>query len=195
MISRIRGTLLAREMERVEVMTPGGVGYELFIPLPVFERLPRNGEEVELRVYQVVREDAVLLFGFLEEAERMIFARLLGAPGVGPRLALALLSALSAERLVRAIRERDTAALTAVSGVGRKTAERLVLDLAGKLDDIPLRVSGVGRTEPGMEEAVRALTVLGFPVADAERAVLTALQEGERGTAQDLIRSALARLR
>ncbi len=195
MISRIRGTLLAREMDRVEVMTTGGVAYELFIPLPVFERLPRNGEEVELRVHQVVREDAVLLFGFLDEAERMIFGRLLGAPGVGPRMALALLSAFSAERLVRAIRERDTAALTAVSGVGRKTAERLVLDLAGKLDDIPLRLSGVGPPEPGFEEAVRALTVLGFPAPDAERAVRAALQEGERGTAQELIRAALAQLR
>ncbi len=195
MISRIHGTLLAREMDRVEVMTPGGVGYELFIPLPVFERLPRLGEPVEMRVYHLVREDAVLLFGFLEETERTVFARLLGASGVGPRLALALLSALPAERLVRAIRDRDTAALTAVSGVGRKTAERLILDLTGKLDDIALRAAGVGAQEPGVEEAVRALTVLGFPAPTAEDAVRAVLQEGGSRNAQELIRAALARMR
>src|SRR5690606_16288318 len=104
-ISRIRGTLLLRELDRVEVMTPGGVAYEIWVPRSVFEGLPGAGEEVELRTYQVVREDAVMLFGFLQEAERLVFSRLLTASGVGPRLALSLLSALPAERLVRAIRE------------------------------------------------------------------------------------------
>ena len=195
MIARIHGTLLVRDMDRIEVLTAGGVGYELFVPLPVFERLPRIGEAVELRVYQVVREDAVLLFGFLDDAERTVFARLLGAQGVGPRLALALLSSLPAERLVRAVRERNVAALTAVSGVGKKTAERLVLDLSGKLDDIAFRPSGVEPQPPGIEEAVRALTVLGFPVMDAERAVREAMQEDGATAAQDLIRLALARIR
>ncbi|MBA4160264.1 MAG: Holliday junction branch migration protein RuvA [Gemmatimonadetes bacterium] len=194
MISRIRGTLLVRDIERVEVMTPGGVAYEMAIPLGVFERLPRAGQEVDLRTYQVVREDAVLLFGFLEEVERTVFARLLGAPGVGPRLALGLLSSLSADRVVRAIRERDTAALTAVSGVGKKTAERLVLDLAGKLDDVPT-TAGIGGGAPGVEEAVRALTVLGFPAPDAERAVREVVQDGGTMPAQALIRAALSRLR
>jgi Holliday junction DNA helicase RuvA len=194
-IARIHGTLLVRDMDRVEVLTPGGVGYELSVPLPVFERLPRVGEPVELRTYQVVREDAVLLFGFLDDAERTVFARLLGAQGVGPRLALALLSSLPAERLVRAVRERNVAALTAVSGVGKKTAERLVLDLSGKLDDIAFRPSGVEPHTAGVEEAVRALTVLGFPVMDAERAVREAMQEDGATAAQDLIRLALARIR
>ena len=198
MISRIRGTLLVREMERVEVMTSGGVGYELLIPLPVFERLPRVGEEVDLRVFQVVREDAVLLFGFLDDVERTVFSRLLGAPGVGPRMALALLSTLSAQRLVRAIRERDTAALTAVSGVGKKTAERLVLDLSGKMNDIAFPISGVGARTPTIDEAVRALVVLGFPTADAERAVRGAIREstqnGETPPTQELIRLSLAKM-
>jgi Holliday junction DNA helicase RuvA len=195
LITRIRGTLAARDMDRAEVITAGGVGYEVFIPLGVFERLPRVGDEVELRTYQVVREDALLLFGFLEDAERLVFARLLGASGVGPKLALALLSALPAAQLVRAVREKNLTALTAVSGVGKRTAERLVLDLAGKLDDIPISIGGVGAGHPAADEAVRALGVLGFTVPDADRAVRSVVQEQGTLPAQELIRAALARLR
>jgi Holliday junction DNA helicase RuvA len=176
-------------------MTAGGVAYEMFIPLGVFERLPRVNEEVELRTYQVVREDALLLFGFLEDAERIIFARLLAAPGVGPKLALALLSALPAAQLVQAIRERNLVALTAVTGVGKRTAERLVLDLAGKLDDIPVAHAGVGAGHPATDEAIRALGVLGFTAADADRAVRSVVQEQGTLPAQELIRVALSRLR
>jgi Holliday junction DNA helicase RuvA len=194
LISRIRGTLLTRELDRVEVMTPGGVAYELAIPRSVYERLPQVGKELELRAYQLVREDAVLLFGFLDEVERTVFSRLLTASGVGPRLALSLLSALPAPRLVRAIREKDIAALTAVAGVGRKTAERLVLDLASKLDDIPVSVA-IGPGGLGVDEALRALSVLGFQPADAERALRAVLHDEGPMDAQDLIRAALARLR
>jgi Holliday junction DNA helicase RuvA len=193
-ISRIRGTLLARDLDRVELLTPGGVGYEISIPRSVFERLPAVGDEVELRTYQVVREDAVMLFGFLQESERLVFSRLLTASGVGPRLALGLLSALPAERLVRAIREKDLTALTAVSGVGRKTAERLVLDLASRLDDIAVAPS-VGGKGAGVEEALRALTVLGFTAGDADRAVREVLAEESPEDPRDLIRAALLRLR
>lgn len=195
MIARLRGTLAGRDPDRVEVLTPGGVGYEVFVPLSVWERLPRVGDEVELRTFQVVREDALLLFGFLEEAERLVFARLLAASGVGPKLALSLLGALPAARLVRAIRERDLAALTAVSGVGKRTAERLVLDLAGKLDDVPVGSGGVGGSTPGAEEAIRALGVLGFAAPDAERAVRAVIQQQGTLPSQDLIRAALAELR
>jgi Holliday junction DNA helicase RuvA len=182
-------------MDRAEVMTAGGVAYEVFIPLGVFERLPRVDEEVELRTYQVVREDALLLYGFLEEGERMVFARLLAAPGVGPKLALALLSALGAAQLVQAIRERNLVALTAVTGVGKRTAERLVLDLAGKLDDIPVAHAGVGIHHPAADEAIRALGVLGFAVPDSDRAVRAVVQEQGTLPAQELIRAALSRLR
>lgn len=195
MISRVRGTLLVRDMERAEVMTAAGIAYHIHIPLSVYERLPRVGDEVEFRTLQVIREDAHPLFGFLEETERTVFSRLLGASGVGPRLALAMLSSLSAERLVRAIRDRDVAALTTVSGVGRKTAERIVLDLAGKLGDIPLGTGAGAERVPGMEEAIRALTVLGFPVGDAERAVHSAAREGAPTDAQEWIRVALTHLR
>ncbi len=194
MISRLSGQLATRELDRVEVTTPGGVTYELSVPRTIFEKLPAVGREVELRTYQVVRDDGIFLFGFLEDAERRLFARLLTASGVGPRLALALLSAMPASRLVRAIQERDITTLTGISGVGKKTAERLALDLAGKLDDIPIvverRPSG-----PGVEEALRALTVLGFPPADAERALREVMREEGSLSAQDLIKTALTRLR
>lgn len=176
-------------------MTPGGVGYDISIPRTVYERLPRQGEEVALHTYQLVREDALLLYGFLDEFERIVFARLLGATGVGPKLALSLLSALPAGKLVRTIRERDLAALTAVGGVGRKTAERLVVELASRFDDIVVpAVPGVPDT-PGLEEARRALTVLGFAAPDAERAIRAVLEEEGRMEAQELIRAALTRLR
>lgn len=195
MISRIRGTLLARELSRAEVLTPGGVAYEVEIPTSVYERLPAVGEEVDLRTFQVVREDALLLFGFLEEGERTLFSRLIATSGVGPRLALALLSALPAHALARAVRERNVAALTAVSGVGKKTAERLVLELAGKLDDLAFAAPGGAARAPGMEEAVRALVVLGLTSPEAERAVQAVLQEQGPLPAQELIRAALARPR
>lgn len=197
MISRIRGSLLVRDLDRVELLTPGGVAYEISVPRSVFEGLPAVGAEVELRTVQVVREDAVLLFGFLEESDRIVFSRLLTASGVGPRLALALLSALPAPRLVRAIREKDVAALTAVTGVGKKTAERISLDLANRFDDVAISTAGpAGRGGgAGVEEALRALTVLGFSPGDADRAIREVLEDAPPEDAGDLIRAALLRLR
>jgi Holliday junction DNA helicase RuvA len=192
-ISRVRGELVLRDLERVEVMTQGGVAYEVFIPTTVFERLPRLGEQVSLRTFHLVREDAQMLFGFLDEVERTVFSRLLGATGVGPRLALALLSAMSAEHLVRAIRNRDVAALTAVSGVGKKTAERIAVELSGKLDDIGFAPSALSARVPGLEEALRALVALGITQADADRAVRAVVAEQGALPAPDLIRHALAR--
>src|SRR5690606_11946638 len=141
-----------------------------------------------------VRDDGAFLYGFLDDAEKLVFTRLLGASGVGPRLALSLLSALAPARLIRAIRERDLATLTGISGVGRKTAERLTVDLATKLDDIPIVVEA-RPAGAGVDEALKALTVLGYAPADAEKAVRAALKEvGDVGAAE-LIRAALARMR
>ena len=193
MISRVRGELVLRDLERVEVMTAGGVAYEVFIPTTVFERLPRLGEQVTLRTWHVVREDAQMLFGFLEDTERTLFSRLLGATGVGPRLALALLSAMSAEHLVRAVRNRDVAALTMVSGVGKKTAERIAIELTGKLDDIAFAPSAIGQNVPGIEEALRALVALGITQPDADRALRAVIAEHGALSAPELIRQALAR--
>jgi len=194
-ISRIRGTLLVREINRAEVMTPGGVAYEMEIPTTVYERLPRPGEEVELRTMLVIREDAQLLFGFLEDNERALFTRLIGATGVGPKLAISLLSALPGAALVRAIRDRNLAVLTGVSGVGKKTAERLSVELAGKLDDLAFASSGLAQQAPGVEEALRALVVLGLNALEAENAVRAVIQERGPLPAQELIRAALARPR
>jgi Holliday junction DNA helicase RuvA len=195
LISRVRGELIVRDLERVEVMTSGGVGYEIAIPTTVFERLPRLGEQVTLRTYHLVREDAVMLFGFLDETEKTVFIRLLTINGVGPRLALGMLSSMSAESVVRAVRERNVAALTAVSGVGKKTAERVVLELTGKLDDLAFAAGALGQRAPAAEEALRALTALGVTQADADRAVRAVIQEKGSLSAPDLIREALGRLK
>lgn len=197
MIARVAGTLLAKSLDRVEVMTSGGIAYELLIPLSVYETLPRAGEAVQLYTYLVVKEDGWQLFGFSTALERQVFQRVLDAKGVGPALALGMLSTLSAERLVRAIRERDIATLQSVPRVGRKKAEQLVLDLADKLDDVqPVTGGGGIRAEgAGAEDAIRALVSLGYSAADAERAVRGALDDGGRGTsAPELIRRALAKI-
>ncbi|HEX7089642.1 MAG TPA: Holliday junction branch migration protein RuvA [Longimicrobiales bacterium] len=193
MISRVRGELLRRQPEAVEVLTPGGVAYEIVVPLSVYERLPREGEPVELRTYQVVREDAVELFGFLDEHERAVFARLLTASGVGPRLALAMLSTLSPQRLVRAIAERDTAALRQVPGVGAKKAERLVVELQGRLDDLAV-AAGPPPEGRAAEEAIRALIALGYSAPQATAAVRRALEQDAALAGTELIKAALARI-
>ena len=193
MISRVTGTLVSREIDKIEVMTEGGVAYELLIPLSVYERLPRAGETVTLPTHLVAREDGWLLFGFQNEIERRLFQKLLGASGVGPALALSLLSALAADRLVQAIRERDIALLQRVPRVGRKTAERLVVELGDKLGDIAAAAGEPGVPKaPGADDAVRALVSLGYSATDAERGVRAALDQGDRAAVPELIKRALA---
>ena len=194
MISRIRGVLVERSIGAIEVMTPGGVGYQIEIPLGVYERLPREGEEVELRTYYLVREDGVTLYGFLDPRERDLFGRLLTASGVGPRLALNMLSTLSPDRLVRAIMEKDIASLRQVPGLGAKKAERLALELADKLEDLALAAAGPRPEGRAAEEAIGALVALGFSTAQATAAVRKALDEEPGLTGSDLIKAALARV-
>lgn len=200
MIAQVAGTLLAKELDHVEIMTAGGVAYELAIPLGVFETLPRTGETVALHTHLVVKEDSWQLFGFSSNFERRVFQRVLNAKGVGPSLALGLLSTLTADRLIRAIRDKDVATLQSVPRVGRKKAEQLILDLADKLDDLQVSASsGARRPEAagsGTDDAIRALSSLGYSVGDAERAVRQAIDEGGAGMgAAELIRSALAKIR
>ena len=177
-------------------MTAGGVAYEVQIPLGVFETLPRQGESISLHTHLVVKEDAWQLFGFASLFERKLFQKLLTANGVGPALAIGMMSALSAQRLVRAIQEKDIPTLQGVPRVGRKKAERLILDLADKLDAIGGEEPGIRRTTGGAaEDAMRALISLGYTNADAEKAVRAALDEGGSGlSAPELIRSSLAKL-
>lgn len=198
MISQLAGTLLSKELDHVELMTSGGVAYELTIPLGVYESLPRKGEPCTLHTYLVVKEDSWQLFGFANAFERRVFQRVLDAKGVGPALAIGMLSALSAERLVRAIREKDIATLQGAPRVGRKKAEQLILDLAEKMDDLMPDVGRRtfdGKAAPVAEDAVRALVSLGYATPDAERAVKSALDAGGSAmTAPDLIREALAKV-
>lgn len=200
MISQVSGTLLGRELDRVEIMTAGGVAYELAIPLGVYESLPRAGDAVLLYTYLVVKEDGWQLFGFASPFERRVFQRVLDAKGVGPALALGLLSTLTADRLIRALRERDVATLQSVPRVGRKKAEQLILDLADKLDDLQVSGSaaaGERRAEtPAVQDAMRALVSLGYSMGDAERAVRETIDNGAKNVdAAELIRGALARIR
>ena len=146
----------------------------------------------------MVKEDGWQLFGFTSAYERRVFQKTLGAKGVGPALALGLLSSLTADRLVRAIREKDVVTLQSVPRVGRKKAEQMILDLADKLDNLQSSgaEAGVGRgIAPGTDDAIRALVSLGYSTADAEKAVRKALDGGTSGmTAPELIRVALAKI-
>lgn len=197
MISRLDGTLAASALDRIELRTSGGVTYEVMVPLAVVESLPRVGGELALHTAMVVREDATTLYGFSTADERKLFLRLLGTTGVGPSLAMNLLSTLTGERLVRAIREEDLATLTRVPRVGRKLAERLVLELRDKLEGAVESTSS-GKAMPSggpSADAVRALVALGYQASDAERAVRLSLDTGAKGeTTADLIRRSLAAL-
>ena len=197
MIARIHGTLVAHTLDRIEVMTAGGLAYEVLVPLSVLEALPRPGGEITLHTAMVVREDAWYLYGFGTAAERRLFQRLTGTTGVGPALSMNLLSTLTAERLVRAIREGDLATLTQVPRVGKKLAERLVLELRDKLEGSGIEGGGAsGRSAPvggPGADAVRALLALGDASADAERAVRATHEDAPKGeSTADLIRRSLA---
>lgn len=190
MIAAVHGQLAARAADRVVVQTPGGVAYEVTVPLGVMERLPGVGEPVTLATELVVREDGWALYGFLEEGERRLFQRLLTVNGVGPRIAVAFLSTLGAERGAKAIQKKDLATLSSVSGVGRKLAERLALELSDKLGELvggqPAPLDAPARA------ALAALERLGYGGTEAERALRQALAgDGADADAEALVRRAL----
>jgi len=196
MISRIRGTLVHRGLNAVEITTGGGVTYEIEIPLTVYERLPKEGTEVELRTHYIVREDGVALYGFIDVAERALFGRLLTASGVGPKLALAMLSKYSPDRLIAAIASKDIATLRQIPGLGAKKAEKLAVELADRVDDL-LAVAGTDAQTPTgrtAEEAIGALVALGYSPAEASAAVRKTLDAEGRLIGIDLIKAALANL-
>jgi Holliday junction DNA helicase RuvA len=195
-ISQIAGELTAKEIDRVEILTSGGIGYEVLVPLSVFEMAGRIGDRVSLHTHLVVKEDGWQLFGFGTTYERRVFQKLLSAKGVGPSVALGMLSTLTADRVVHALRSRDITTLQQVPRVGRKKAEQMVLDLADKLDDLGGHTDGAaGPQGPAAEAAVRALVSLGYNQVDAERAVAGALDAGARGQpAPEVIRRALAQV-
>ncbi|PYP03957.1 MAG: Holliday junction branch migration protein RuvA [Gemmatimonadetes bacterium] len=197
MIAQVSGRLAAKQADRVMIETPGGVGYEIVVPLGVMERLPGVGEAVSLATELVVREDGWSLYGFHDEAGRRFFQRLIGVSGVGPKIAIALMSALGVERGARAVKERNIALLASVSGIGKKTAERLALELADKLGEFDeLAEAGAGPTGRGgargaAEAALHALERLGYATAEADGALRQALAADGGGDTETLVRRAL----
>lgn len=189
MIAAVHGHLVSKSVDRVVIATSGGVSYEIAVPLGVMERLPSEGMEVELNTVPIVREDGWSLYGFDQANERIVFQRLLAVNGVGPRLALAIVSTLG-NRVTKVIRDSDIAALCTVPGVGKKTAERISLELKDRLRDLPSSDGMTARSLPA-EQAVQALTNLGYGSAEADRAVRAIFSQQESGEVVDIIRGAL----
>lgn len=196
MIGRLRGTLAEKQPPHL-LLDVGGVGYEVEVPMTTLYRLPAQGEIVTLHTHLVVREDAHLLYGFGEKRERELFRELIRLNGVGPKLALALMSSLEVDELVRCVQAQDTAALVKVPGVGKKTAERLLVELKDRFKAweslpgiaplvLPNQAAVVASAEA---DAVSALVALGFKPQEASRAV--AAVEGEGLSSEELIRRAL----
>jgi len=195
MISTLRGVLAERAGETVVIETEGGVGYAVTVPLGVFERLPERGGRCALHTELVVREDGWTLYGFDSQVERAIFQRLLSATGLGPRLALAILSTLGPDRAVRSIRGKDVAALSTVSGIGKKRAEKLIVELSDRFADLAIAAAPPERPSRPADEALRALGALGYTPAAADQAVRAALAAGGDGDdVAALVRRALQHL-
>ena len=194
MIGRLHGVLLRKEPPAL-LVDVGGVGYELEAPMTTFYELPPVGEQITLYTHLVVREDAHLLYGFVRESQRRLFRDLLKVNGVGPRVALAVLSGLSDVEFTRCVAEEDITRLTKVPGIGRKTAERLVIEMRDKLPkEIPLqtpRTTAGGPAAPAdpVSEAVGALVSLGYKPNEASRAVRGMATKGL--SAEEIIRQAL----
>jgi Holliday junction DNA helicase RuvA len=191
-IAQVRGRLLRKEPQEA-VIDVGGVGYRISIPLSTFYRIGEPGDEVTLLTHTHVREDALALFGFLTATERSLFEKLIAVSGVGPRLANAILSGIEAPELVAALRSSDVARLTRIPGVGRKTAERLVVELKDKMQGLPGGEDAGTAPAPSTaaEDLVSALVHLGYSRPEAERAVDRALKDGGGGRFEDLLRRSL----
>ncbi len=188
MIVRLSGTLIERQPPAL-VVDVHGVGYEVEAPLNVFDRLPADGEALTILTHLVVREDAQILYGFLSEADRSLFRELLKVSGIGPRLALAILSGVSSDDFALMVEAGDAQALTRLPGIGKKTAERLILEMRGKLSDLgDAAGTGPSAGDAGTE-ARAALTALGYSSAEALKMV-KAVADPEL-SAEALIRAAL----
>ncbi len=192
MIARLSGTLIHKNPPML-IIDVGGVGYEIEAPLPVFSDLPEIGEDVVLLTHLQVKEDGHALYGFSSESQRTLFRQLLKISGIGAKLALTILSGASGDELARFVMEGDTASLVRLPGIGKKTAERIIIELKDKLDgaDIPLAPSriGAGAASGPVGEAARALGALGFKPSEADRMVRAVLKPDM--SAEDIIRDAL----
>ncbi|BBP84841.1 Holliday junction branch migration protein RuvA [Pseudomonas sp. No.21] len=196
MIGRLRGTLAEKQPPHL-ILDVNGVGYELEVPMTTLYRLPSTGEPVTLHTHLVVREDAHLLYGFFEKRERELFRELIRLNGVGPKLALALMSGLEVDELVRCVQAQDTSTLVKIPGVGKKTAERLLVELKDRFkawETMPSISTLVveplnAKVSSAESDALSALISLGFKPQEASRAVAAIKEEGL--SSEELIRRAL----
>jgi Holliday junction DNA helicase RuvA len=193
MIAHLRGVLLAKHPNQA-IVEAHGVGYDVVISVPTFSELPATGGEVSLHIHTHVREDALSLYGFLRLAEKTLFEKLITVSGIGPKLAITILSGMPADEMVGAIRGGDVARLTRIPGIGKKTAERMILELRDKLP-VPGREAevSIAAASPVEEDVLSALGNLGYQRAAAEKALAVANRNAKAGAGfEALFREALA---
>ncbi len=201
MIAHLSGKLLSKQ-PNIVIIDVGGVGYELIIPLSTFYDLGEEGSQVSLRVHTHVREDALQLYGFRTEREKKLFLHLTSISGIGPKLAVTILSGMSAEELIPAIRNNDLARLVAIPGVGKKTAERLVVELKDKLSALSSPeleeqfrlATGAGSANTIADDIISALVNLGFQRAAAEKAVNATMKENPDANFSQLTKLSMRKL-
>jgi holliday junction DNA helicase RuvA len=194
MIAHLRGKLLAKHPNQAVVET-SGVGYDVTISVPTFSDLPAVGAEIALHIHTHVREDVIALYGFLRSSEKLLFEKLITVSGIGPKLAITILSGMPADEMVRAIRGNDIARLTRIPGIGKKTAERMVLELRDKLLEAGAAAVPALPTLNAVEEDVlSALVNLGYQRAAAEKALSVAAKNTKGGSFDSLFRETLAAL-
>ena len=194
MIAHLRGKLLAKHPNQA-IVEAGGVGYDVTISVPTFSELPSAGADVALHIHTHVREDVIALYGFLRPSEKILFEKLITVSGIGPKLAITILSGMPADEMVGAIRGNDVLRLTRIPGIGKKTAERMVLELRDKLPETapsaPAAAPAISATE---EDVLSALMNLGYQRTAAEKALTVAIKSTKSGTFDGLFREALAAL-
>jgi len=194
MIAHLRGKLLAKHPNQAIVET-AGVGYDVTISVPTFSGLPTIGAEVALHIHTHVREDAIALYGFLRPSEKLLFEKLITVSGIGPTLAIKILSGMAADEMVGAIRGNDVARITRIPGIGRKTAERMVLELRDKLPEVgPGSVPAVPAMSATEEDVLSALVNLGYQRAAAEKALSVVAKNGDGTSFDQMFRAVLSRL-
>lgn len=196
MIAHLRGKLFSKQPGQA-IVEAGGVGYDVTISVPTFTALPGEGSEVSLYIHTHVREDALALYGFMDRNEKRLFERLITVSGVGPKLAVTILSGLNPERTVAAIRAQDHATLTRIPGVGKKLAERLVVELKEKLEDLAVAPAEGKPLAPAADDVLSALVNLGYQRPAALKAIEAAVEK-EKAAGEDfdeLFRAALKVIR
>jgi Holliday junction DNA helicase RuvA len=193
MIAHLRGKLLAKHPNQA-IVEAGGVGYDVTISVPTFSDLPAQGNEIALHIHTHVREDQISLYGFMRPAEKTLFEKLLIVSGIGPKLAITILSGMAAHEMTSAIRGNDVAKLTRIPGIGKKTAERMVLELRDKLPKSEAESTAPATITPVEEDVLSALMNLGYQRPVAEKALASANRNGEHKSFEVIFREALSAL-